>query len=265
MITIQGKGVSAGVIRGKLYFYKRPDSSVVKRIVSDLEGEKARLAKAQEQSMDQLNALADKCREEAGDESAILFETHAMFVEDEDFVCCITDTMEAELCCAEYAVEAAGEQFAAMFAAMEDPYMQARSADIKDVSRRLINNLLGVADGGINSDEPIVLAADDLAPSETLQMDKSKILGFVTQGGSGNSHTAILARTMGIPAVCGVGAALKEEYEGREIYMDGETGQVILDPNEITLQALKEKYQAQQERKQLLQSMKGLEDVTLVG
>ena len=265
MITIQGKGVSAGVIRGKLHFYKRPDSSVVKRIVSDLEGEKARLAKAQEQSMDQLNALADKCREEAGDESAILFETHAMFVEDEDFVCCITDTMEAELCCAEYAVEAAGEQFAAMFAAMEDPYMQARSADIKDVSRRLINNLLGVADGGINSDEPIVLAADDLAPSETLQMDKSKILGFVTQGGSGNSHTAILARTMGIPAVCGVGAALKEEYEGREIYMDGETGQVILDPNEITLQALKEKYQAQQERKQLLQSMKGLEDVTLDG
>ena len=265
MITIQGKGVSAGVIHGKLYFFKRVDTAVVKRTVTDMEAEKARLAKAQEQSMDQLNALADKCREEAGDESAILFETHAMFVEDEDFVECITDTMDEESCCAEYAVEVAGEQFAAMFAAMEDPYMQARSADIKDVSRRLINNLMGVAEGGINSEEPVVLAADDLAPSETLQMDKSKILGFVTQGGSGNSHTAILARTMGIPAVCGVGAALKQEYEGRDIYMDGETGQVILDPNEITLQALREKYQAQQERKKLLQTMKGLEDVTLDG
>lgn len=265
MITIQGKGVSAGVIRGKLYFFKRPDTTVVNRPAQDLEAEKNRLAKAQEQSMEQLNALAEKCREEAGDEAAILFETHAMFVEDEDYVSCIMDTMEAEGCCAEYAVETAGEQFAAMFAAMEDPYMQARSADIKDVSRRLINNLMGVADGGINSDEPVVLAADDLAPSETLQMDKSKILGFVTQGGSGNSHTAILARTMGIPAICGVGEALKEEYEGRDVYMDGETGQVILDPNEITLNALKEKYQAQQERKKLLETMKGLEDVTLDG
>ena len=122
-----------------------------------------------------------------------------MFVEDEDYVACVMDTMESESCCAEYAVQTAGNQFAEMFAAMEDAYMQARSADILDVSRRIINNLMGVSEGGINSNEPIVLAADDLAPSETLQMDKSKILGFVTQGGSSNSHTAILARTMGIP------------------------------------------------------------------
>lgn len=265
MITIQGKGVSTGVVRGKLYFFKRPDTTVVNRHVDDLEAEKARLAAAQESAVAQLTVLADKCREEAGEESAILFETHAMFVEDEDFVGCIMDTMESESCCAEYAVQTAGEQFSAMFAAMDDAYMQARSADILDVARRLVNNLLGVVEGGIDSDEPVVLAADDLAPSETLQMDKSKILGFVTMGGSGNSHTAILARTMGIPAICGVGDALKAEYEGRMAYVDGENGQLILDPDEITMNALRDKYYAQQKRKELLQSMKGQEDVTLDG
>ena len=179
MITIQGKGVSSGVIRGKLYFYKRTDTAVTNRKAEDPEAEKARFAQAQQDSIAQLTLLADKCREEAGEESAILFETHAMFVEDEDYVACVLDTMESEGCCAEYAVEVAGNQFAEMFAAMEDAYMQARSADILDVSRRLINNLMGISDSGIASDEPIVLAADDLAPSETLQMDTSKILGFV--------------------------------------------------------------------------------------
>ena len=265
MITIQGKGVSSGVVRGKLYFYKREEAVILNRKVEDLEAEKARFAKAQEQSIEQLNKLADKCREEAGEESAILFETHAMFVEDEDFVGCVMDTMESESCCAEFALQTAGEQFSAMFAAMEDPYMQARSADILDVSRRLINNIMGVSDGGINSDEPVVLAADDLAPSETLQMDKSKILGFVTQGGSGNSHTAILARTMGIPAICGIGDALKEEFEGRVAFVDGETGLLILDPDEITFNALKAKHEEQERRKILLSAMKGQEDITLDG
>ena len=265
MITIQGKGVSAGVVRGKLYFFKRPDTTVENRPAEDLQAEKDRLARAQEAAIAQLTALADKCREEAGEESAILFETHAMFVEDEDFVGCIMDTLEGEGCCAEYAVQAAGEQFSAMFSAMDDAYMQARAADILDVSRRLVNNLLGIVEGGIDSQEPVVLAADDLAPSETLQMDKSKILGFVTMGGSGNSHTAILARTMGIPAICGAGDALKPEYESRIAYVDGENGQLILDPDEITLNALRDKYDAQQKRKELLQSMKGQEDVTLDG
>ena len=265
MITIQGKGVSAGVVRGKLYFFKRPDTTVENRPAEDLQAEKDRLARAQEAAIAQLTALADKCREEAGEESAILFETHAMFVEDEDFVGCIMDTLEGEGCCAEYAVQAAGEQFSAMFSAMDDAYMQARAADILDVSRRLVNNLLGIVEGGIDSQEPVVLAADDLAPSETLQMDKSKILGFVTMGGSGNSHTAILARTMGIPAICGAGDALKPEYEGRIAYVDGENGQLILDPDEITLNALRDKYDAQQKRKELLQSMKGQENVTLDG
>ena len=265
MITIQGKGVSKGIAKGPLYFFQRSDTTVTLKVVSDIEAEKARLAVAQEQSIRQLNALAEKCQEDAGEEMAVLFETHAMFVEDEDFVECITSLIDEESCNAEHAVEQAGIQFAAMFAAMDDAYMQARAADIKDVAKRLLNNLLGVVDGGIHSDVPVILAADDLAPSETLQLDKSKILGFVTMGGSGNSHTAILARTMGIPAICGAGEALAEGYNGRVGYIDGETGQLIIDPDAMTQAALKEKYEKQQETKKLLETMKGQEDITLDG
>ena len=265
MITIQGKGVSKGIAKGPLYFFQRSDTTVTLKVVSDIEAEKARLAVAQEQSIRQLNALAEKCRKDAGEEMAVLFETHAMLVEDEDFVECITSLIDEESCNAEYAVEQAGIQFAAMFAAMDDAYMQARAADIKDVAKRIVNNLLGVVDGGIRSDVPVILAADDLAPSETLQLDKSKILGFVTMGGSGNSHTAILARTMGIPAICGAGEALAEGYNGRIGYIDGETGQLIIDPDAMTQAALKEKYEKQQETKKLLETMKGQEDITLDG
>lgn len=265
MITIQGKGVSKGIAKGPLYFFQRSDTTVTLKVVSDIEAEKARLAVAQEQSIQQLNALAEKCRDDAGEEMAVLFETHAMFVEDEDFVECITSLIDEKSCNAEYAVEQAGIQFAAMFAAMDDAYMQARAADIKDVAKRILNNLLGVVDGGIRSDVPVILAADDLAPSETLQLDKSKILGFVTMGGSGNSHTAILARTMGIPAICGAGEALAEGYNGRIGYIDGETGQLIIDPDAMTQAALKEKYEKQQETKKLLETMKGQEDITLDG
>ena len=265
MITIQGKGVSKGIAKGPLYFFQRSDTTVTLKVVSDIEAEKARLAVAQEQSIQQLNALAEKCRDDAGEEMAVLFETHAMLVEDEDFVECITSLIDEESCNAEYAVEQAGIQFAAMFAAMDDAYMQARAADIKDVAKRIVNNLLGVVDGGIRSDVPVILAADDLAPSETLQLDKSKILGFVTMGGSGNSHTAILARTMGIPAICGAGEALAEGYNGRVGYIDGETGQLIIDPDAMTQAALKEKYEKQQETKKLLETMKGQEDITLDG
>ena len=265
MITIQGKGVSKGIAKGPLYFFQRSDTTVTLKVVSDIEAEKARLAVAQEQSIRQLNALAEKCREDAGEEMAVLFETHAMLVEDEDFVECITSLIDEESCNAEHAVEQAGIQFAAMFAAMDDAYMQARAADIKDVAKRILNNLLGVVDGEIHSDVPVILAADDLAPSETLQLDKSKILGFVTMGGSGNSHTAILARTMGIPAICGAGEALAEGYNGRVGYIDGETGQLIIDPDAMTQAALKEKYEKQQETKKLLETMKGQEDITLDG
>lgn len=265
MITIQGRGVSKGMAKGPLYFWKRPGGSPEKRIVSDVAGEKARLAAAQEAAIAQLNDLAKKCREDAGEEMAVLFETHAMFVEDEDFVQCLTDLIEEDRCNAEFAVAQAGAQFSAMFAAMDDAYMQARAADIRDVAQRILNNLLGLIEGGIDSDVPVILAAEDLAPSETLQLDKSKILGFVTVGGSENSHTAILARTMGIPAICGAGEALLEACHGRMGYINGTTGKLLLEPHGEALADWEATYENQQREKQLLQSMKGLEDITLDG
>ncbi len=265
MILMQGKGVSKGVANGPIYFFQRPDTTISDAPAADIQVEKQRIAAAQEKSAEQLNALADKAREEAGDETAILFETHAMFVEDEDYVDCMMNALEDRGCTAERAVEIAGEEFSAMLAAMDDAYMQARAADIKDVTRRILNNLMGIADGGIDSEVPVILAADDLAPSETLQLDKSKILGFITQGGSSNSHTAILARTMGIPAICGLSEALKPEQNGRDAYIDGETGQVAIEPDEITLSALQAKMEKQREIKELMETMKGQKDVTLDG
>ncbi len=265
MIVLEGKGVSKGVTNGPLYFYKRPDTTIVKCIVEDIEAEKARVRAAQDKSIEQLTALADKCREESGEESAMLFETHAMFVEDDDYVESIMNAFEEEQCNAEYAVEQAGEEFSAMLAAMDDDYMRERAADIKDVTRRILNNLMGITEGGIDSDCQVVLAADDLAPSETLQLDKSKILGFVTKGGSGNSHTAILARTMGIPAICGCTDILNEDLAGKEVYIDGDTGKVYIDPDEETLEMLNAKFEKQQQMKELMATMVGQENVTLDG
>ncbi len=264
MILMQGKGVSAGVEKGTLYFYQRTDTAVTKT-AADAETEKQRLADAQKKSIEQLEVLAEKARAEAGDESAILFETHSMFVEDEDYVDNILSVLEAEQCNIEYAVQEAGKQFSAMFANMDDAYMQARAADVLDVTRRILNNLMGIVAGGIDSEEPVILAADDLAPSETVQLDKSKILAFATQGGSGNSHTAILARTMGIPAICGLGDSLKAEYAGRVAYIDGEVGRLVIEPDELTEKTFQDKYAKQAEMRRLLQTMKGQEDVTLDG
>ncbi|MCD7868467.1 MAG: phosphoenolpyruvate--protein phosphotransferase [Clostridiales bacterium] len=264
MILIQGKGVSKGVVGGPLYFFRRFEREVEKQRAEDPESEKNRFAQAQAQSIKQLEDLAGQCREKSGDEPAALFETHAMFVEDENYVAAVMKTLE-EQCSAEYAVAQAGKQFAAMFAAMEDDYMRAREADIRDVTRRLLNNLMGVAEGGFHLEEPVVLAADDLAPSETLQMDRSKILGFITQGGSESSHTAILARTMGIPAICALGDGLKQQYEGQWVYIDGETGKAFLDPDEQTLRILCEKIEKQREIKKQMENLRGKEDVTLDG
>ena len=265
MILLQGKGVSKGIAEGPLYFLQKPDTTIVKETGKDIEAEKARIAEAKEKSATQLLALAEKCREEAGDDAAFVFETHAMFLDDDDYVEGINDCLESEQCNAEYAVRTAGDTFAAMFAAMDDAYMSARAADIKDITQRLLNNLMGIVEGGIDSDVPVILCADDLAPSETLQLDKSLILGFALQGGSGTSHTAILARTMGIPAICGLGDALTEEYNGREGWIDAETGEIVLDPDDITLKGLELKAKKQAELKELMQTMIGQEDVTLDG
>lgn len=265
MITIQGKGVSRGIARGKIYFYQRPTGTVTKGYIENTEAEKARLTDALEKSVQQLEVLAQKCLEQAGEDTVSLFETHAMFVEDEDFNECIKSFIEDEHCRAEYAVQEAGKQFAAMFAAMEDSYMQARVSDIRDVSRRIINNLMGVVPGGIDSDEPVILAADDLEPSETIQLDKTKLLGFATKGGSDNSHTAILARTMGIPAICGAGDALNSAYNGRFCYIDGKTGGLFIEPDANTMDILEKKYAEQEKFNELLQTMKGQDDITLDG
>ena len=264
MIQIQGKGVSQGVAIGPLYFFQRVSTEVTECTVTDIAAEQARMAEAREKSMEQLNDLADKCREEAGEDSAILFETHAMFVEDDDFVEAIDEAIAGGQN-AEYAVQQAAAQFAEMFAAMDDPYMRERAADVKDVARRLINNLLGVAEGGIASDVPVILCADDLAPSETLQLDKSKILGFVTEGGSGSSHTAILARTMGIPAIIGVGKQVKAEYAGREVIVDGGTGAVVVDADDDTRSHLLTKQAEIRKRQELLNQLKGQANETRDG
>ncbi len=265
MILMQGKGVSGGVERGCLRFYHRVDTEITKKAGAGIEIEKSRLAEAQKSSIQQLNSLAEKCRSDVGDESALLFETHAMLAEDEDYVECINEILESENCCAEYAVSQAGEKFSAMFSAMDDAYINARSADIRDVTRRIIKNLIGLKYTGNDWNEPVIIASDDLAPSETIQLDKSKILGFVMRNGSAVSHTSILARAMGIPAICGLGDALKPEYEGRIAYIDGEAGQVILEPDEITLEKLNKKIEKQQEIKALWKTMRGKEDMTLDG
>lgn len=264
MIVLQGQGVSKGIEYGDLYFYHRTNTQVTQQTVEDTAAEAQRLEEAKAKSIAQLEQMAEKAREEAGDSAAELFETHAMFVEDEDYTGAMDELLE-EGWNAEYAVQQAGEQFAAMLAEMDDPYMRARAADIRDVTQRLLNNLMGIVDGGIDADHPVILAADDLAPSETIQLDKSKILAIATQGGSGNSHTAILARTMGIPAVCGLGDALNESMNGHVAYIVGDTGELIFDPDADTLASLQVRQKAQQEQRELMRTMVGQEDVTLDG
>ena len=265
MITIQGKGVSTGVAEGPLYFYKRAVTTLKRYTVEDREAEWNRFKDAQQKCIDQLGELAEKAREEAGDEAAMLFETHQMMAEDLDYEEAIQALIQEEGNNAEAAVTDTSVQFAEMFASMDDSYMQARAADVKDVSGRILNILYGVVQGGIDSEEPVILAADDLAPSETIQLDKTKILAFVTEGGSSSSHTAILARTMGIPAIVGLGDQIKPEFEGRPVIVDGSTGDVYVDPDYDTTAHLMEKQRQQLEYQQMLEELKGKENVTLDG
>ncbi len=265
MITIQGKGASTGVALGPLYFYQRAKSTIERYEIKDADAEWARFKAAQEKAIDQLGALAEKARVEAGDEAAMLFETHQMMAEDLDYEEAIQAAIMEEKNNAEAAVTDTAAQFAEMFANMDDPYMQARSADVKDVSGRIISILTGVVQGGIDSPVPVILAADDLAPSETVQLDKSKILGFVTEGGSGSSHTAILARTMGIPAIIGVGNQLKAEYAGHEVILDGNTGNVVVDADEATKTRLLAKLEEQKKQQALLDELKGKPNITKDG
>ncbi|MBQ3477952.1 MAG: phosphoenolpyruvate--protein phosphotransferase [Clostridia bacterium] len=265
MISIQGKGVSTGVAMGPLYYYQRAKSVIRRITVVDTAAEWDRFKAAQKKAIEQLGELYEKALKEAGEEAAFLFETHQMMAEDDDYVEAIEGLIKEEKLNAEAAVTDTAAQFADMFAQMEDTYMQARAADVKDVSGRIIGILTGVVQGGIDSPVPVILAADDLAPSETVQLDKSKILAFVTEGGSGSSHTAILARTMGIPAIIGVGDQLKPEYEGRDCIVDGATGTVILDADEATKAVMMAKREEQLKRQKLLEQLKGQPNVTRDG
>ena len=264
MISVQGTGVSTGVAIGPLYYYKRVENKIPRYEVEDTASEWKRFKDAQEKAIEELGVLAEKAREEAGDEAAMLFETHQMMAEDLDYEEAIQGAIEEGLN-AEAAVSDTADQFAEMFASMDDAYMQARAADVRDVSGRILGILTGAVQGGIDSDEPVVLAADDLAPSETVQLDKSKILGFVTEGGSGSSHTAILARTMGIPAIIGVGDQLKPEYEGREVIIDGSTGNIVIEADDETRAYLLKKMEDQRKMREMLEELKGQPSVSLDG
>ncbi|MBR2889192.1 MAG: phosphoenolpyruvate--protein phosphotransferase [Oscillospiraceae bacterium] len=265
MITIQGKGVSTGIGMGPLYFYRRTKAEIKTYTVTDTEAEWQRFKDAQTTAIEQLGVLADKAREEAGDEAAMLFETHQMMAEDLDYEEAIQALIQEEARNAESAVADTAAQFAEMFASMDDAYMQGRAADVKDVSQRILNILMGVVQGGINSEVPVLLAADDLAPSETIQLDKSKILGFITSYGSGSSHTAILARTMGIPAIVGLGDALDPIYEGRLVVVDGSTGTVIIEPTDEIFADFVSKREEQLRQRALLEQLKGEENITKDG
>ena len=265
MITIQGKGVSTGIGMGPLYFYRRAKTEIKTYTVEDVNAEWLRFKGAQTIAIDQLGVLAEKARAEAGDEAALLFETHQMLAEDLDYEEAIQDLIMNEARNAESAVSDVAGQFYEMFASMEDEYMRGRAADVKDVSGRILNVLSGVVQGGIDSDVPVLLASDDLAPSETIQLDKSKILGFVTSFGSSSSHTAILARTLGIPSVVGLGDQLDPIYEGRQVVVDGATGVVIIDPTEDVMADFVAKREEQLQQRALMETLKGQENITKDG
>ena len=265
MITIQGKGVSAGIGMGPLYFYRRAKTEIKRYQVEDTQSEWLRFKGAQSIAMDQLSELAEKARAEAGDEAAMLFETHQMMAEDLDYEEAIQALITEDHMNAEAAVSDTADQFCAMFEAMDDEYMKGRAADVKDVSARILGILCGVVQGGIDSDVPVLLASDDLAHSETIQLDKTKILGFVTSFGSSSSHTAILARTLGIPSVVGLGDQLDPIYEGRQVVVDGATGAVIIDPTDDVFADFVAKREEQLRQRAMLETLKGQKNITKDG
>ena len=265
MITLSGKSVFGGVAIGKIAFYKRQEKQVRRYRVEDTEAEVARFGDAQETAIAQLGELYDKAMEDVGEANAAIFEVHQMMLMDLDYVDSIKNIITTQEVNAEYAVATTGDNFSRMFASMDDAYMQGRAADVKDVSDRLLGILSDAGESGVVADEPVIVAADDLVPSETVQLDKSKVLAFATMYGSANSHTAILARTMNIPAVIGLGEGLAKEYDGHMAAIDGFTGTIYIDPDEETMKAMTEKREEDRRQKTLLEELKGKENVTLSG
>ena len=265
MQCFQGKSVYKGIAMGPVVVLKKNDYQVKRTRIEDAEAEAARVDVALKASQEQLQKLYDKAVKEVGEASAAIFEVHQMMLEDEDYLEAIQNMIRTEQVNAEYAVAVTGDNFAEMFASMDDDYMKARSADIKDISERLVRNLSGQGDVDLSSIEPSVIVADDLSPSETVQMDKDKILAFVTVHGSTNSHTAILARMMNIPALIGVKMDLEAFQSGMTAVVDGFQGIVTFDPDEETKVQTETKMQEEAEKLKLLQELKGKENVTLDG
>ena len=265
MQCFQGKSVYKGIAMGPIVVLKKNDYQVKRTRIEDTEAEVKRVDEALKASQEQLQKLYDKAVREVGEASAAIFEVHQMMLEDEDYLEAIQNMIRTEQVNAEYAVAVTGDNFAEMFASMDDDYMKARSADIKDISERLVRNLSGQGDVDLSSIEPSVIVADDLSPSETVQMDKDKILAFVTVHGSTNSHTAILARMMNIPALIGVKMDLEAFQSGMTAVVDGFQGIVTFDPDEETKVQTEIKMQEEAEKLKLLQELKGKENVTLDG
>lgn len=265
MQIYKGKSVFGGIAIGKISVYKK-DEQLVKRVkIEDADAEMERYTDARNIAAAQLQKLYDKALKEVGEANAAIFEVHQMMLEDEDYNESVENIIHSQMVNAEYAVASTADNFAQMFEAMDDDYMRGRAADVRDISERVITVLAGGAGSGLDADEPVIIAADDLAPSETVQLDKDKVLSFVTAHGSENSHTAILARTMGIPALIGTGIDLDETVDGKLGIVDGTNGVVYVDPDAELLEEMKKKQQEEQEKKRLLQTLKGKENITLDG
>ena len=262
MQYFQGKSVYKGIVMGPVAVLKKNDYQVKRARIEDPEAEVKRVKEAVEVSKKQLGRLYDMAVREVGEASAAIFEVHQMMLEDEDYLESMENMIRTELVNAEYAAAATGDNFAEMFAAMDDEYMKARSADVKDISERLVRNLSGEGDNDLSSMEPSIIVADDLSPSETVQMDKEKILAFVTVHGSTNSHTAILARMMNIPALIGVPMDLNGLKTGMMAVVDGFSGQVIFEPEEDVQKETEKRMQEEAEKQKLLEELKGKENVT---
>ena len=265
MITLTGKSVFGGVAIGRIAFYKRNEITIKRTHVDDIEGEVKRFETAKEKAVAQLQELYNKAMEDVGESNAMIFEIHQMMLEDLDYVESIVNIITTQKVNAEYAIGTTADNFAAMFQAMDDAYMQGRAADVQDVSERLLQVLSDNGTDAMKMDEPSIIAADDLVPSETVQLDKEKALSFITMYGSANSHTAILARTMNIPAVISLGEDLKKEYDGKLAIVDGLEGKVYIEPDAKTMEAMQEKQRKDQEQKELLEQLKGKENITKSG
>lgn len=263
MEVYTGKSIYKGIAIGKILFYQKGEQAVKRTKVEDTAAEIRRYETAREKAIKQLDVLYEKAVREVGEMNAAVFEVHTMMLEDDDYVDSIVNIIESQQVNAEFAVATTGDNFSKMFAEMDDDYFKARAADVKDISERLVNILSGRENGSAMGDEPVIIVADDLAPSETVQMDKEKLLAFVTEHGSANSHTAILARTMNIPSLIGV--SIQEEWNGKKAVVDGYSGTLYVEPEEDILNQMKARKEEDVRAKELLLELKGKEDVTLDG